>query len=125
VLSFVEIKKLFVATVLLPERICGERHAVVEVALGGNILEGQALDVAVGITVGKDVHSLLTHLLLHEFTKSQSSISKQFLIKKRSLSWSGDRLSNYPWFNIAIEHVGLARRFSVCCYFWDTSFATI
>jgi hypothetical protein len=67
---------LFVVTELLPERVCGERHAVVEVALGGNILEGQALDVAVGITVGEDVHSLLTHLLLQElgkFAKDQSS----------------------------------------------------
>ena len=58
---------LFVATVQLPERVCGERHAVVEVALGGNILEGQALDVAVGITVGDDVDTLLPHLLLREF----------------------------------------------------------
>jgi hypothetical protein len=65
---------LFVATVLLPERVCGERHAVVEVALGGNVLEGQALDVAVGITVGEDVHSLLPHLLFQEFANSQKII---------------------------------------------------
>ena len=78
---------LFVATVQLPERVCGERHAVVEVALGGNILEGQALDVAVGITVGEDVDALLPHLLLREFAKNRSSISKQLRSKKRSLNW--------------------------------------
>ncbi len=65
----------FVATVLLPERVCGERHAVVEVALGGNVLEGQALDVAVGITVGEDVDALLPHLLLQKFTKKSELIN--------------------------------------------------
>jgi hypothetical protein len=74
-------------SVLLPERVCCERHAVVEVALGGNILEGQALDVAVGITVGEDINALLPHLLLREFTKNQSSISKQLRSNKSGLNW--------------------------------------
>ena len=34
-----------------------ERHAVVEVALCGDVLERETLDVAVGVAVGEDVHS--------------------------------------------------------------------
>jgi hypothetical protein len=42
------------------------------VALCGDILEGQALDVAVGVAVGEDVHPLLPHLLFQGRTKSQN-----------------------------------------------------
>ena len=47
----------------VPKRVGGECHAVVEVPLRGNVLQRQPLYVAVGVTVGEDVHPLLPHLL--------------------------------------------------------------
>ena len=45
------------------EAVGGQGHAVVQVPLGGDVLEWEALDVAVGVTVWEDIHALVPHLL--------------------------------------------------------------
>ena len=44
------------------EAVGGQGHAVVQVPLGGDVLEWEALDVAVGVTVWEDIHALVPHL---------------------------------------------------------------
>ena len=49
------------------ERVGREGHAVVQVVLGGDVLQGQALDVAVRVAVGKDVDALMQSWALEIF----------------------------------------------------------
>ena len=45
------------------ERVGRQGHAVVQVLLGLDVFERQALDVAVGVIIGENVDSLASHFL--------------------------------------------------------------